>query len=135
MDVPKNSCFKNCSETSLFWIMLLDWGHWPNFTIVTFPSFLNYRMTCVLDKEFKRRSIWLLIETELWQNLRDCYQFYSKRSFWKTSKKFAVKFLDREITVTIWEQRIISFLIVSKSSVDEKISKTVLPHFSKDPVA
>ena len=72
---------------------------------------------------------------ELWQNLHDCYQFYSKRLFWKTSNSVTVKFVDREITAAIWEQRVIPFLIVSKSSVDEKLSKTVLPHFSKDSVA
>ena len=115
--------------------MLLDWGNWPHFTIATFQSSLIYRMNYVLDKEFKRRRRWLLIEMELWQNLHDWYQFYSKRSFWKTSNSVTVKFVDREITAAIWEQRVIPFLIVSKSSVDEKLSKTVLPHFSKDPVA
>ena len=30
---------------------------------------------------------------------------------------------------------VIPFFIVSKSSVDKAISKTILPHFSKDPVA
>ena len=31
--------------------------------------------------------------------------------------------------------KVIPFFIISKSSVDERISKTVLPHFSKDPIA
>ena len=42
--------------------------------------------------------------------------------------------LDSEITITIW-QLVNPIFIVSTSLIGETVSKTVLTHFSKDPVA
>ena len=55
-------------------------------------------------------------------------------SFFKYFRKSATSYRQGKYCNNL-ATRVIPFFIVSKSSVGETILKTVLPHFSKDPVA